>query len=403
MKAFAITLLTISILFTGCTTKDGNIVSSQVGAGSVEITSTVPDARIFVDHKDTGKRTPAVIENLPEGSHVIHLFLGKYEVLPESARITITRGSVTAIDFELNKSPSEGNLQISTNPPGALVFVDKLPFGRTPLLIEGLLSGTHRLRIIRGGYNEIRETVQISTDNQVALSYSLELKHFVLIEHFSNTDCPPCPVADATIEAVLHDFGVDSAAGLTYHPNFPGSEDPLFLAAESDNLARMSFYRLLAVPTVEVDGVFTILSPNNLEPHLRDAMQTRFQVSPPATVDFHDFWETYRAPDKIAGSVVIDALEDLPSDVFLRIALIEKEVIFPTSPGTNGQTRFTDVLRKFFPNPDGTPISLQSGESQTVEFQFERQPEWQGDLEVIAFLQRNSNKEVLQAAWTVLE
>lgn len=402
MKFFWCTSLVLLFVLSTCTTKDGNIVSSQSGTGSLEVSSTVPDARVFVDHKDTGQRTPALIENLSEGKHVVHIFLSKHEALPESALVDISAGGVTAIDFELNKSPQVGNLGVSSEPPGALVFIDNLPFGRTPLEVEGLLNGIHRLKIVKGGYAlEVRE-VEIQADHRVVIGIPLSLKRFVLVEHFSNTDCPPCPVADATVEAVLHDVGVDSVAGLTYHPNFPGSEDPMFLAAEAHNLARMAYYQLLAVPTVVVDGVFTILSPNNLEAQLRDALQARFQLSPLATLDFYDFWETLSQPGEISGTVVVRALEDLPADVSLRIALIEREVEFPVPPGTNGQKRFTDVLRSFYPDAQGIAIALGKDETAAHDFRFHRDPEWIGELHVIAFLQNDATREILQAVWTVL-
>lgn len=54
-----------------------------------------------------------------------------------------------------------GGLTISTDPPGALVFVDGDPVGRTPYSSPGLEVGKHAVRIELTGYDPVAKTVQI--------------------------------------------------------------------------------------------------------------------------------------------------------------------------------------------------------------------------------------------------
>jgi hypothetical protein len=54
-----------------------------------------------------------------------------------------------------------GDLVVSSNPPGALVYVDGEPAGRTPHTAAGLDVGNHVLKIELTGYDPIVKTVQI--------------------------------------------------------------------------------------------------------------------------------------------------------------------------------------------------------------------------------------------------
>lgn len=401
-KAIARRTLLIWLGVFSCTTKEGNIVSFKVGAGALVVTSSVNSARIFIDYRDTGKKTPALIKDLPAGAHVVHLFLDGYKPTPDSMLAEIKEGVETAINFDLKQAASVGNLEVTTTPSGALVYVDKLPFGRTPLVVTGLLSGEHAVRIIKGGYTTIRQPIRINVNQRVEIQRALPLlPQRILVEHFSNTDCAPCPEADAIIEAALKQKGVDSVAVLSYHPDFPGQQDPFYLAAPADNLARYGYYNRPPLPFVVIDGIKPMAGTFNLEARFKSALAERAGKTPVATLDFWELLESQQELDAIAGRVHIAALQDFPAgNVFLRLAVIERDISLPVAPGSNGQKHFFDVVRGLHPSPHGFPISLSQGQTAVFDFRFERKPEWQGDLQVVAFLQNNVDRQVLQSLWS---
>lgn len=387
-----------------CTTKEGNIVSFQAGAGALVVSSSVNNARIFIDYRDTGKKTPAAIKELPAGVHVIHLFLDGYKPIPDSTLAEIKAGAETAINFDLKQTAAVGNLEVTTAPGGALVYVDKLPFGRTPLTVTGLLSGEHTVRIIKGGYATIRQPIRINANQRAEIQHTLSLlPQRILVEHFSNTDCAPCPEADAIIEAALQQKGVDSVAVLSYHPDFPGQQDPFYLAAPTDNLARYGYYNRPPLPFVVIDGIKPMAGTFNLEARFKSALAERAGKTPAATLDFSELLESQQEFNAMAGRVHVAALQDFPAgSVFLRLALIERDISLPVAPGSNGQKHFFDVVRGLYPSPEGFPISLSNGQSAVFDFRFERKPEWRGDLQVAVFLQNNADRQVLQSLWSVL-
>jgi hypothetical protein len=396
-----------------CTTKDGITISSEVGTGSILVSSSVNNARVFLDYRDTGKNTPVILNDVAMGTHVIHLFLSGYRADQDSIRVTVTEGEESNASFILNETPAVGDLKVTTTPPGALVRLDRLPFGRTPLAVSGILEGDHRVEVIKGGYKGVVENIKINTNQTVDLQPALILKpQLTLVEHFSNTDCAPCPEADIIIEEVLTERGVDSTTVISFHPDFPGPSDPFFLSAEPENLYRHRYYSSRPLPYVNVDGIFEMAGTFELRNRFVNALTQRSGLSPVATLDFFNVEESVQAVNEISGQVEVRVIEDLPSDnIWLRIALIEHEISFPAPPGTNGQMHFFDVMRALLPftaapNPKdsefGYPVNLAKGESALFDFRFEFQSEWAAnEMQVVVFLQNEDTKEVLQSLWTL--
>jgi len=55
----------------------------------------------------------------------------------------------------------QGQITIDSNPPGAIAYVDFLARGRTPLTVDGLISGDHIVRVTRPGATPFVETVTV--------------------------------------------------------------------------------------------------------------------------------------------------------------------------------------------------------------------------------------------------
>lgn len=385
-----------------CTVKDGEIVGFKPSFGSIFVSSTVPYARIFLDYKDTGLTTPSLVNDVPTGRHVIHIFLSNHRPDVDSILVNVEEGKETTINFELTNVPNVGNLNIVTNLDSASVFLNKLEFGYTPLEIAGLLAGAHKIRIIKGGYGLVEKVVQVNQNQTSQVSENLTLKRLVLFEHYSNTFCVPCVDVDIIIEDVVDQvLGPYEVISLGYHPNIPGPADPFYLAARPENDARRAYYGVPFSPYALIDGVKNIstTSLSQLEQNILTAFDERQQIQPKATLEIFD---SKNGIDAISGRIKISALENLGANVFLRIALIERSIVTEQPPGSNGQTYFFDVLRDFQPSAAGIPIALSASQTQSLQIEFLKDAAWGDDLEIIAFLQDDSTKEVLQAVWTAI-
>ena len=114
--------------------------------------------------------------------------------------------------------------------------------------------------------------------------------------------------------------------------------------------------------------------------------------------------------DSIAGSnyfttVTIKVLDGSGldfSNIVLHTVVTETEIEFATPPGSNGETKFYDVMRVMLPTNTGESLN---GISQTEEVVYQRQtsinPVWEvNKLNTVAFIQNVSTKVVYQAGST---
>jgi formylglycine-generating enzyme required for sulfatase activity len=210
--------------------------------GSVSVNSSIAGAKILLDGKQTGKQTPAMLTEIPSGTHTITLQMDKYapiqqEVTVEDgktanvsmtldarfARITVNsldgaeiysngkligkgrisedmmegyydlearldhHKSVTkqiqviagkAQDITLNPVPKYGSLDIVSEPHNSVVLIDGKEMGTTPLTVEEILEGEHTIRIKKESYIEELRVVGIKSDKTEQLIISLKEKKF---------------------------------------------------------------------------------------------------------------------------------------------------------------------------------------------------------------------------------
>ena len=205
--------------------------------GSISVKANVAGAKILLDGKPTGKNSPATLTEIPSGSHTITLQSDKYaphqqNVVVEDgqtanismsldarfARITINsidgaeiysngkllgRGhysedmmegyydlearlvhhkSVTkqiqviagqSQEITLNPIPKYGSLDVTSTPHDAEVKIDGILYGKTPLTVEQLLEGEHKVKLSLDNYQTGIKDVTIIENQTESLQISL--------------------------------------------------------------------------------------------------------------------------------------------------------------------------------------------------------------------------------------
>ncbi len=395
IKRWFLGVFAVALFLFTCTTKDGKIMGFSSHTGNLMVSSVnYYGARIFLDYRDTGQVTPALLQNVPVGEHIVHVFLSKTRSTPDSAIVVVEEGKEASVQFELVKV-SSGDLKISTEPDSARVYVNKLHFGVTPLQIVGLPEGDYRVEIARSNYLPVKETVSVGSNQIAEIHKSLTRVKVALLEHFSNVSCPPCPQSDAVIEDLSRHYGPVLLIPVEYHPFFPSNTDPMYRAAEAENRARYNFYQPKNIPAAYVNGV-KVDDPLSEESY-REKIRTALQETPVAEIAFTD---VSLSDSSLSGKLQVRAIQDLPANTVLMIVLVEDAVDYDTPPGTNGQTHFEYVMRSMYPDANGTAVQLTAGQRESFTFQFTPSPEWGHDLSVVAFLQVTDTRQVLQSAWT---
>jgi hypothetical protein len=137
---------------------------------SLFITSNPVGATIYLEDKTLGS-TPLSIP-LPEGVHNLRAVMDGYE----DTLHTLIMPRNTAIELTLQPRPSF-TLSVAAEPPQANVFIDGIYKGTAPLTILNLPGGTHIVLCSSPGYQETRETVQLTSDTTLALRLPKEMAY----------------------------------------------------------------------------------------------------------------------------------------------------------------------------------------------------------------------------------
>lgn len=96
------------------------------------------------------------VANLALGVHQLEFRRKCYETVKKVIEVP------EATDYEappLRLLDSVGSLQLSSDPPGALIFLDGEPMGQTPRTLEGVCSGRHRLEVKHASGKFVQDVV----------------------------------------------------------------------------------------------------------------------------------------------------------------------------------------------------------------------------------------------------
>jgi hypothetical protein len=115
--------------------------------GTVVVDADVPDAEVYIDGNKHPDNTPAVIQNVIEGLHVIEV--RKAPALPWKQTVQVTSGQQTKVRAELNASLNGGVgvVRVLSDAPGARAFIDGTDMGPVPVDIKDVKAGDHIVQV----------------------------------------------------------------------------------------------------------------------------------------------------------------------------------------------------------------------------------------------------------------
>ena len=136
--------------------------------GFLQITSTPSNANVYINGEYIGT-TPKTVE-LKEGTYEVKITKFGYYNYTET--IYIQAGETYTLNISLKPVPT-GYVEVISSPPKAKIYVDGEYRGLTPVTIK-LKEGNHKLRIIKLGYYEHIEIIQISAGETKSLNITLK-------------------------------------------------------------------------------------------------------------------------------------------------------------------------------------------------------------------------------------
>jgi len=135
--------------------------------GNVSVKSTPSNASVFLNGTPKGE-TPLVIEDLTAGDYSLYVEAAGY--YPREEDIMVTAGLTTIVNWTLVPIPTTGNLDITSVPSGANVFLDDDLQGPTPLSIVNLEPGQYTVRIEKSNYQTWNGTFNVTTGNTTVVN-----------------------------------------------------------------------------------------------------------------------------------------------------------------------------------------------------------------------------------------
>jgi hypothetical protein len=176
-------------------------------------------------------------------------------------------------------------------------------------------------------------------------------------------------------------------------------------ANPTEAAARVQYYNVTGVPNSVMDGSGPG-SPGTIV--TTSTINNRYNTAAPLNITASHQWTSGYDSIQIgvfvanAGSATVAS--GAAGSLKLHVAVIEEEVNYPSAPGSNGETTFYQVMRKMVPDASGTTMvdSWTSGQTQMFVFKVAA-PSYLANLNkvaVVAFIQDNSNKSVLNASRT---
>ncbi|HEY6162771.1 MAG TPA: T9SS type A sorting domain-containing protein [Bacteroidia bacterium] len=241
---------------------------------------------------------------------------------------------------------------------------------------------------------------KITTLVALALTASFgfsQSQRLVLTEEFTQASCGPCAAANPSFNAILSS-NTNKVVSVKYQTSWPGV-DPMNAQNPSEANNRTSvYYGVTGVPDGKQDGVD--FYPGS---YTQTMINNEYVVTSPFTINLTHTMNV--AQDSMFITAVITCTQNVNMTTpKFRLAMIERHISFTSAPGTNGEKDFYNVMRKMYPDENGTAIagSWTNSQTQTLTYSV-KIPSYIYRIPEIAFvgwIQDDATKNVKQAAYS---
>ena len=139
-------------------------------ANFVQLTlTTSAQSDMYIDGQKLG--TGRWTGTLELGEHSVETRQASHQSAYTTLRVTSqSAGQTIALN---NPIPIYGSMTLTSSPSDAVVYVDGKKVGTSPLIVNELLVGTHRIRLEKDGYDNQEKTVQIAENQESMLEFTL--------------------------------------------------------------------------------------------------------------------------------------------------------------------------------------------------------------------------------------
>ena len=145
--------------------------------GSISVSSNPVSASLYVDTIYQGL-TNQIVGNLAVGPHTVTLKKSGYQDYSQTATVNNAQTTYLSITLTPLSSPTTGDLDVTSSPSGASVYVNGDYQGETsssgPLYVTGLSPGTYTTVLKKSGYQDYTTTTKIVAGTTAKVSAALQ-------------------------------------------------------------------------------------------------------------------------------------------------------------------------------------------------------------------------------------
>jgi len=141
----------------------------SLSEGRVQVQSNPPGAEVFADGRSLGVTPLTLSTHFAASAGAVELRLPGYETQRQSYSIEPGANKTLAVTL----AALSGSLEATSEPAGAQVFLDDKAVGSTPLALDRVSPGDHRLRLVLPDYGEWSQQVAVKTGERTALAAQL--------------------------------------------------------------------------------------------------------------------------------------------------------------------------------------------------------------------------------------
>jgi len=145
--------------------------------GTLHVESQPPGATVTVDGQERGV-TPADLGDVPFGAHEVKVELKGYAPTTQTVLLS-AEGPGPSLNLALSRTPpATGAAEISSEPSGATVRIDGTPVGQTPFADPRMKTGTHRVEVVKDGFETWSGTVSVQAGKRARVDARLRSTAF---------------------------------------------------------------------------------------------------------------------------------------------------------------------------------------------------------------------------------
>ena len=189
----------------------GARAEAQSLIGALYVTTDPPGAAVYVNAELKGI-SPCGIPDVGAGAVEVKAEKQGYAAAIVTANVEGDR--TTEVSLSLARLSGVGSIAVLVEPPGSPVEVDRVPAGRTPVVVINVAAGTHRVTVGAQGFRPMQSTVTVAPGQQFVLKGRLEPLQAVAI--------PTAPAHDLETLGELNEDQVPPIAQLPEEQVFDG-------------------------------------------------------------------------------------------------------------------------------------------------------------------------------------